>query len=218
MKAKLSLTLLLSLAIGAGFSTLASPVDIEIPAPAVLAEKAKGLSSSRFRMVQLLTDEAFLVDVIKNAADWEVRQMAVQRLTNQVLLARIAIEEMAMDIEGKSEEDAAKMQWSEKMVRDTATMRLKDQALLVEVAKNCPDEDIRGTAVGLLSDQTIIADFAKNDKATIVRKRAIEKLNDQTLLTKIEGNDEEDSEVRSKARERLYWLQRMQKVNKDSEH
>ncbi|MDI6451706.1 hypothetical protein [Anaerobaca lacustris] len=100
-----------------------------------------------------------------------VRQAAVRRVTNQALLAKVAVE----DEDGN--------------VRGAAVAKLTDQALLAKVAVGDKDGNVRGAAVERLTDQALLAKVAVEDEDGNVRRLAVAKLTDQALLAKVAVED-----------------------------
>jgi len=112
-------------------------------------------SDVRKTAVNKLTDQSILADIAKNDTDSDVRKTAVNKLTDQSILADIA----------KNDTDSD--------VRKTAVYQLTDQSILADIAKNASDSDVRKTAVYQLTDQSILADIAKNASDSDVRKTAL---------------------------------------------
>ncbi len=77
----------------------------------------------------------------------ELRQAAVKNLTDQEVLAKVAIEDKIRD------------------VRLAAVVNLTDQKSLAKVAIEAGDSDIRQSASGKVTDQALRAKIALNDKA-----------------------------------------------------
>jgi len=84
----------------------------------------------------------------------EVRIGAVANLTDQALLAKVAIEDKEPD------------------VRRAAVDKLTDQALLAKMAIEDKEPYVRRTAVEKLTDQVVLAKVAFEDKDDWVRKAA----------------------------------------------
>jgi hypothetical protein len=84
-------------------------------------------------------------------------------------------------------------------VRKAAYERLgNDQSALAEVAKN--DEDLRGcyAIVEELTDPSVLADIAKNAKDSWIREAAVNKLTDQSALADVAKNAK-DRDIRKAA-------------------
>jgi hypothetical protein len=115
---------------------------------------------------------------------FSVREAALNKLTDQALLARTAVE-------GKDSD-----------VREAALDKLTDQALLARTAVEHKDYSVRQTAVAKLTDQALLAKIAIKDKDRYVRDDAVAKLTDQALLAKIAVEDE-NGDVREAAVDKL---------------
>jgi len=121
--------------------------------------------------VAKLTDQALLAKVAVEDKDPDVRIAAVAKLTDQALLAKLAVKDRAPD------------------VRKAAVAKLTDQALLAKLAVEDRDTNIRRAAVAKLTDQALLARLAVEDKDLDVRKAAVAKLTNQGLLTRLATAD-----------------------------
>lgn len=147
-------------------------------------------SNPRIRLaaVEEVTDQKLLFRIATTGMDYDVWRAALQKLTDPVLLA-----EMAMARTGPTH-----------IKREGAVQKLTDQKVLELIAKSDPDERVRLAAVGKITDQAALGDIAliemplKED----VRVAAIEKLTDQTLLGRLATADDK-REVRRAAARRL---------------
>jgi hypothetical protein len=157
-----------------------------------------------------------IIDILRpkwKYGDTQARKDAVRKLTNQVLLARIA----------QTDEDGD--------VRLSAISMITDQALLVSLAQENDFRDIGLAAVKMLTDeallanvdrktdsivagpaalvaierisaQPILADLAKTAKPNEIRLAAIAKISDQALLADVAKVDR-SSDIRSAALAKL---------------
>ena len=66
--------------------------------------------------------------------------------------------------------------------RQDTVGKLTDQSLLVDFARNDPDDSVRAAAIMLITDQEILSDIAKNERDGRVRLAAVERLTDQGTL------------------------------------
>ena len=112
------------------------------------------------------------------------REVALKQLTNQNLLADVALS----GIDG--------------LIRQSAVDKITDQSILAKIATNANDRGVRGKAVGKLTDCTLLADFAKQDNDQFVSIMAVENITDKTVLAYL-ANNAEDSRVRQKAAEKV---------------
>jgi len=81
----------------------------------------------------------------------------------------------------------------DEMVRwRTVGYEIKDQTLLLGIAKNDSSVQVRGVAVSRLDDQKLLAEFASNYQEHLwIRTAALRKLTNQSVLAKIAKNDED---------------------------
>jgi hypothetical protein len=100
-----------------------------------------------------------------------VRSSATRKLTDKVLLAKIALE----DESG--------------YVRSSATRKLTDKVLLAKIALEDENSGVRLAATRKLTDTALLAKTVLEDENSEVRLAAVEKLTDQDLLTKIALKD-----------------------------
>ncbi len=141
-------------------------------------------SAVRQCTIQNITDEALLADIAVHSYFVDTQIHAVTRLTNQLLLANIA----------KTHEDAP--------VRGLAVKKVTDQVLLADIAKTHEDAPIRKLAVEKVTDQVLLANIAKTDENSSVRRLAVEKITDQVLLADI-AKTHEDAPIRKLAVEKV---------------
>jgi hypothetical protein len=148
--------------------------------------------------VENLTDQALLTRIAEDDEGdlvGEVRMAAMAKLTDQSVLAKIAVEDKDYN------------------VRRAAAQKLTDQTLLAKIEEQDPHgllgaaarerlSIIRIAAVAKLTDQFVVAKIAVEDKEDYMRLAATRKLTDQTLLAKIAVEDK-DYSVRQTAVEKL---------------
>jgi hypothetical protein len=134
----------------------------------------------------------------------ELRQAAVRNLTDEALLAKIAVE----DENSVVRHTAVKMLPAghhlsrASLATEREVERYTDQVLLAEIAKTAEPMAVRRAAVRRLNNRALLAKIATGDEEQLVRLVAIEKLNDQTLLARIAVGDR-DLGVRRDAVEKL---------------
>ena len=151
--------------------------------------------------VRELTDQALLAKVAVESKDPVVRGAAVRKLTGQALLAKIALEDEAPDVRG------------------AAVGKLTNQALLAKIAVESKDPVVRGAAVEKLTDQAVVRGAAVGKltyQALLAKIAAIGKLTDQALLAKI-ALDDEDPVVRGAAAGKLTDQAVLAKIAVESE-
>lgn len=108
-----------------------------------------------------------LVNFATNDRDWFVRVAAVERVTDQAVLAEVA----------KTDEETS--------VRRSAIEKLTSQAVLGDIARTDKDEFSRKAAVKNLLDKIVLAEIASTDRDEDVRQAAIAKLTDQSALASV---------------------------------
>jgi hypothetical protein len=152
----------------------------------VLADIAKTSKESNVRQaaVELVTDQAVLGDIARNAEEGWVRTAALKRLTDQRVFADLAKD-------GK-----------EYAVRMGALNCVADDDLLADIAKHAEEADVRAAAVERVTDQRLLKDVAKSDKEWAVRKAAVNRMHDNVMLAEIAENDK-DPNVSQAAVERI---------------
>ena len=109
---------------------------------------------------EILEAQKILSEIVKNDADYGVRQTAVRGIEDQAIIADVA----------KNDES-----W---LVRHQATERLDDQTILEYLAKNDPHCSVRNVATSRLNDQNLLVEITKNDEDEYVRRRAEGRLNE----------------------------------------
>jgi hypothetical protein len=129
--------------------------------------------ATRLQAVKELSDQTLLAKLAIEDENFEVRQAAAERLTDQAVLAKIVFEE----------KDAS--------VRTTAMERLTDQAVLARIVFVGEYSWVRTAAVKKLTDQTVLGKVAVEDNQQDVRRAAVAKLTDEAVLAKVavEGKD-----------------------------
>jgi hypothetical protein len=164
-------------------STLANAKDIE----GLIDKCARGDRKACEKLkaaVEKLTDQALLAKIAVEDTNADVRYLAVKKLTDQAVLAKIAVKDR------------------EPYVRRAAVQNLTDQAALAKVAVEDKEWRIRDSAVEKLTDQALLAKIAVEATEASVRPAAVRNLTDQALLAKIAVNDK-DPDVREAAVEKL---------------
>jgi hypothetical protein len=145
--------------------------------------------------VENLTDQAVIAKVAEEEKDPSVINAVFKRLTDQALMAKLAVEA--------------------KHCRDRATEHLTDQALLSKIAVEDNSGSVRAIAIsrlvdtsrrtGTSTDQALLSKIAVEDNDWYVRATAVGGLIDQELLSRIAAEDRE-SYVRELAKGRLIML------------
>lgn len=121
-------------------------------------------------LAELLHNAVFTPDDLAELSSSEilmVRQAAVRNLTDQALLAKIAVEDKEAD------------------ARQVAVEKLTDQALLAKIAAEDTGPFVRQAAFAKLTDQALLAKIAIEGSDLFVRQAAFERLTDQAALAKV---------------------------------
>jgi hypothetical protein len=118
-----------------------------------------------------LTDQALLAKIALEETDANIRKTAVLKLTDQGLLWKITVRD------------------NDESVRLAAVGKLTDQAQLALTATMNMNPDVGEAAVQKLTDQAILARVAVNATDWNVRSAAVKKLTDQALLSRIAVED-----------------------------
>jgi hypothetical protein len=139
-----------------------------------------------YRLKPELMDQAQLTRVALDKDNYfDVREEATRRLTDQALLAKIAVED----------EDSR--------VRTAAVEKVTDQAVLAKIATEDGNRDVRQVAVNKLTDQAVLAKIALDEKEGFVQAAAVKKLTDQAALAKVALGQHFFSYVREAAVQKL---------------
>ena len=140
----------------------------------LLGNIARADLDSRVRKTAInkLIDQNLLVKVAMNREeDKDVRKEAAKKLTDQSFLVkvakkpdkRISINEKGLDynaLQAKSDE----LEKEEAEVRIEAVLRIEDQAILAEIAKEKYDSpDVLKAVLNKLEDPRLLAEIAKSD-------------------------------------------------------
>ena len=118
--------------------------------------------------VKNLTDQALLAKLALEDKELAVRLMAVERLVDEHVLSKLRIDN-----------------WMEKDVRGPAVGRLDEQAVFAKVATEDKYWGVRRAAVERLDNQAVLGKVAAEDEELDVRLTAVRKLTDQVLLSKL---------------------------------
>lgn len=173
---------------------------------ASLAKMAMNLNAGSWELgvevVDALTNQDLLTEIANDGPDWLVRLeaqgklthnpfiakyvhggpderlAAVRRITNQVILTKIAMHDFA--------------------VGDTAAEKLTNQSTLAKIATNwaAPYNPARLVAVKRLADQALLEKLAIEDRWRAISLVAVERLTDQAALARIATNKDVKWEVR----------------------
>ena len=153
-------------------------------ADAATSDRSDSIGLVRRKALERLTDQILIAAIAQSDTDEWLRKAAVERLSDQILLGQIA------------QSDSVVFQ-----VRLKAVMKLSDQTLLARFAADA-NKGVRLAAVEALTDQAVLAKLARTDSDSGVRHDAAKKLTDQAELTAVATSDQ-DAKVRKAAVERL---------------
>ena len=131
--------------------------------------------------VETLTDQTLLAGIALNDENHGVIEAAVARVSDQNVLADIAKGEAKRDL-------ACKL----------AVARVSDPKLLAVVARTAQYSSAKMVALRRVTDQNVLVDIAKNDRTRDVRVRAVEGVVDQNVLADLAQHDK-DGDIRTAA-------------------
>lgn len=166
-------------------------LELSIPILNEVALKSENKALRRAATVELARQARAKFDMEDKSPS--VRLSAVKKLTDQALLAKIAVETMDSD------------------VRAAAVRKLTDQAVLAKIAVEDKDRYVRSAAANKLTDQSLLEKIAVEDKTDVVRYNAVMKLTDQAMLEKITV-EEKDRNVRLAAAKKLTHQALLEKI------
>lgn len=144
--------------------------------------------------VERLTNQVLLAEIVMNAKGWEdVRELAVAKVEDQALLVKVALETNYVGY----------------AISCAAARHLKDQTLLAKVALEASGfgEGVCLPAVKGLTNQVLLAKVATAAKLMDVRQVAMQQLSDQELLARM-AVEEVDHHIREAACRRLFEIHR----------
>lgn len=156
----------------------------------VLEKVASTDESWRIRAlaVDLLQDEALvqrlLAEIAKHAWEMDIRQAAVEKLTDQTHLVEVA----------KTAEHP--------FAREVAIRKILDQKVLAEIVQTDRVFYVREVALKHLTNQVLLAEIVDKNKDLDLRKMAVHKLTDQDKLVTI-AQTNKDCEIRQIAVRKL---------------
>lgn len=78
-------------------------------------------------------------------------------------------------------------------VRREAVTKLKDQKILIDIARNDSNWMVRDVAIDRINDESILIDIAENDKNADIRKKVIKRINNHDILENIAKEENNDS-------------------------
>ena len=131
-------------------------------------------------------------------ANWYVREAAVEKLTVQDLLAKIALKDEDDGVRHAAK-DRLSPQTLEKIsewIKPDATRQVTDEAVLAKIALEARNWYVRGVAVKKLADQDVLGKVATDDEKASIRVLAVAELTGKDLLAKI-ATDDKDTDVRA---------------------
>ncbi len=140
-----------------------------------------------------INDQNKLADIAISDTRKDQRKTAVEKITDQNLLARVALlsdEEISLiAIEKISDQKILAdviIQNRYKLFSKPMIERITDQEALADIALKAGDSEAGRSAVEKLSDQPVLANLViEKDLSEEMRMKAIGKLNDQQLLAKL---------------------------------
>ncbi|MCL1789617.1 MAG: hypothetical protein FWG33_04590 [Oscillospiraceae bacterium] len=137
--------------------------------PKKLKEAALNAPRHEIRVAAMnrLTDQTILADLAKNAPLPDIRRQAAVKLTDQAVIADIAEHDENL------------------VVRTAATENLTDQVALGRIARNEKDKKLILLVIKKLTDQESLTYLVKNEHDWKIRFKAAKKLDDRVLAQEI---------------------------------
>ena len=182
--------------------------------------------SKALKAVSKLMDEATLAIVWKEARNRTVREAAVEKLTDQEVLAEVAKKDGNLYIlaiskltDNKLLADIIKSVSSHEVIEEAfeklASLHFQSDIdiLSTDIAVNATDAWARIKAIQMLTDHRVLANIAKSGETGLEKEKAVGRLIDRVLLADIAENDESES-VREIA---LIRFKRISESDTDSE-
>ncbi|MCE5186646.1 MAG: hypothetical protein LLF76_11030 [Planctomycetaceae bacterium] len=175
-----------------------------------LSNVESGEPSAGTSAINEINDPNRLTEIVLDLNEnWDVRLQAVKKLTDQALLAKVAMEvpipvPLAGEIANAAIVNLTDQSLLAKVAieaRDTnvrvhavsackpAVEKLTDQSLLAKVAADAQTSDIRVAAIGKITDKAILEKAAVEIIWPDARQAAVEKVKEQPLLAKIAVED-----------------------------
>ncbi|MDR2598819.1 MAG: hypothetical protein LBC73_00910 [Oscillospiraceae bacterium] len=172
--------------------------------------------------IKIITDQSTLAYIITNSLYMDDQKTAINKLTNQNILAEVLKSDFNYTIRSDYSFDFAfattvlskvtdqslikkiAIESKNTRIRSMARERLDDKSAVSDeyLAKHDADPDTRIASIKKVKDKNVLADIAKNDSIHTVQIAAIKQIQDQTVLADIAKNDIEP-DVQKKAVERL---------------
>jgi len=164
-----------------------------------LSEKNPGLRRAAIKNMHF-SDQTVLFRIVMEDQDVDVRFTAILKLTNQVLLATVALDNSQRLVQNVAISKIADSSLLEKIGVDSdddhrliaiANNNLTNQTLLVKIALEDKDPKLRASAIKNinLADQIVLSKIALEDMDEAPRIYAVLKLTNQELLAKIALED-----------------------------
>ena len=167
--------------------------------PVDVALKTRNIKKGK-AAVEQITDQALLAKVASSASETDVRIAAIRKLTDQSTLAKIAMEDDSY------------------FISQAAIGNLTDQPTLEKIALGRKSSFLRGEAINKLTNPKILEKIAMEDEDSNVRMSTINKLTNPEILAKI-AMQEEKLNIRKRAINKLAkqdMLEKLAAINGDS--
>lgn len=159
------------------------------------AAKKAERQANRIEKIRAETNQGILYETALNATDRKEATAAVETLTDEKLLYKLA---MAVSREGR--------RGPQSYLAELAIEKIRDQDLLCEIARHASDSTVRIWAINKLENQEALVGIVFSEASpsliggdTGVKKAAIGQLEDQDALRKIAFSDDFSSDLRQAA-------------------
>jgi hypothetical protein len=117
-------------------------------------------STIRMLAVEKLTDQATLAKIAVNDPNWGVSEMALQRIREPSILAMVATNTHHAE------------------TQRNVLLRISDQTVIEKVLEGSEALQVRSTAAGKLTNETILLRLAANDRSPLVRRVAAKRIDE----------------------------------------
>ena len=158
-----------------------------------------------FQQFREINDELVLMDICTNAKDQKVRLIAIEKIENNQILAKILKDttdtkmiNLIITKESFNDQDILSEICADssydKFIRAEALNKLdaeENNELIKEIAFNEENDHVKLAAIEKLDNDDDLIDLALNSKDSASRIKATEKINDENLLKEIALNDED---------------------------
>jgi hypothetical protein len=146
--------------------------------------------------VGTLSSQEMLARVVAEDREEGIRQIALDRITDETLLVEVAKRGEGPQAEravGRITDPIALIEIAERAsnpaARKAAVRLVRDQSALARIVRHEHTTYIRVDALRRIADRQLLADLAKHDAEVAVRRAALERVEDQQVLAHVAEHD-----------------------------